>query len=374
MLRSSRAQASRPSTTLATTARSHHTLRLTTSTIRNALASPLYIQERQANASLRQTCHSNEESVFPSAQSILASTERPAQKRMSSQSRMTMKSGTFWKDRRNDCSQKQNQKSWNTRIERILPKTTFVHQTDKLSLKQWKLGILWQGMNSPDENKVYFTKNWQNENEHFVTLVLGVFTRWKNWRELMSYESMSFRERGWSKTKTLTMCSWAIYKNCKMRSILWMIQENLKMPNQHAVDTYPAFPVNHRYFLFLLNDMSLEPRQALNLLHQVFLKTLVMKTVSTAMNIVHKVETPKGLCSTQISTFWQMMSIGRWHLRHTNMQQQLDHFAFQWLKMEINKTYAIWSPCRVYNDHCTSMERPTTSTTWKLKFQKKFTV
>ena len=35
------------------------------------------------------------------------------------------------------------------------------------------------------------------------------------------------------------------------------------MPNQHEVDTYPTFPVNHRYFLSLLNDMSLEPRQTL---------------------------------------------------------------------------------------------------------------
>ena len=42
--------------------------------IRNTLASPLYIQERGANASLKRTYHSNEESSFPGAQSILAST------------------------------------------------------------------------------------------------------------------------------------------------------------------------------------------------------------------------------------------------------------------------------------------------------------
>ena len=30
------------------------------------------------------------------------------------------------------------------------------------------------------------------------------------------------------------------------------------MPNQHAVDTYPTFPVNHRNFLSLLNGKSLE--------------------------------------------------------------------------------------------------------------------
>ena len=110
-------------------------------------------------------------------------------------------------------------------------------------------------------------------------------------------------------------------------------------------------------------EMSLEPLQTLNLLYQYFLVTLVMKTVSTATNIVHKVETPKRPCTIQISTFWQMMSIGQRHLRHTSMQQELDQFVFQWLKMDNNRTYAIWSLCRVYNDHCASLERPKTSTT-----------
>ena len=63
--------------------------------------------------------------------------------------------------------------------ERILPKIIFVNWRDKLILKQWKLGMLDQGMNSPDENKLYFTKNWQIENEHFVILVLEEFKSWR---------------------------------------------------------------------------------------------------------------------------------------------------------------------------------------------------
>ena len=47
-------------------------------------------------------------------------------------------------------------------------------------LKQWKLGILEQGMNSPDENKLHSTKKWQIENEHVVLLVFEVFKSWKN--------------------------------------------------------------------------------------------------------------------------------------------------------------------------------------------------
>ena len=40
--------------------------------------------------------------------------------------------------------------------------------------------------------------------------------------------------------------------NCKMRSVVWMIEENLRMSNQYAVDNYLMFPVSLRHFLFLL--------------------------------------------------------------------------------------------------------------------------
>ena len=50
-------------------------------------------------------------------------------------------------------------------------------------------------------------------------------------------------------------------------------------------------------------------------------------------------------------------------VRDTQMKQRLDHLVFKWLKMESNRTYAIWSLCRVYNDHCTSIKWPTMSRT-----------
>ena len=46
--------------------------------IRKALTSSLTIQEQEAEANLRQACHSDDESSFPGAPSILARTERPA--------------------------------------------------------------------------------------------------------------------------------------------------------------------------------------------------------------------------------------------------------------------------------------------------------
>ena len=44
---------------------------------RNSLASPLYLQEREASASLLQVYHSQREGLFQGAQSILASTVKP---------------------------------------------------------------------------------------------------------------------------------------------------------------------------------------------------------------------------------------------------------------------------------------------------------
>ena len=93
-----------------------------------------------------------------------------------------------------------------------------------------------------------------------------------------------------------------------------------------------------------------------------------MKKVNTATEKVHKVGTPKEPCAIQISMYWPMKNIGQWHLRHIKMPQRLDRFAFQSLKMENNKMYAIWSLCRVCNDHCISTKRPTAMKVSKLKF------
>ena len=125
--------------------------------------------------------------------------------------------------------------------ERILPRIIFVNWRVKLILKQWQLGILEQGMNCSDGNKLHFTKKWQIDNEHFVILLLKVFIRWMNWREIRNFDSKNFREEEWSKIIS-------------------------KMSNLYAVDQYLTFQVNQRYFLFFVNqedclirDYNLQP-------------------------------------------------------------------------------------------------------------------
>ena len=79
-----------------------------------------------------------------------------------------------WLSNRNDFSQKQNQKFWDTNPEQILLKRTFLNWIDKLSFEKWKLGIFLRCMNSRDKNKVYFTKSWQIENGHFEIRIRGI--------------------------------------------------------------------------------------------------------------------------------------------------------------------------------------------------------
>ena len=56
----------------------------------------------------------------------------------------------------------------------------------------------------------------------------------------MSYESMNFRKD--KLIENQNDFTRPRNGNCKMRAVVWMIQENLRMPNQYAVDNYLMFP------------------------------------------------------------------------------------------------------------------------------------
>ena len=56
--------------------------------------------------------------------------------------------------------------------------------------------------------------------------------------------STQLQEEDWSKIKILSLNSLARYRNCKMKLIVWMIQNIFKMLNQYAVGPIPTLPVN----------------------------------------------------------------------------------------------------------------------------------
>ena len=78
---------------------------------------------------------------------------------------------------------------------------------------------------------------------NFVKLTCKVSMRWKNWRDFKAQHSMHFQGQNWSKIETLSLISQPRFRNFRMKLILWMIREILKMLNQYAVDN-PTLPVN----------------------------------------------------------------------------------------------------------------------------------
>ena len=144
----------------------------------------------------------------------------------------------------------------------MMPKTKFVHWIVKLSPMHWKLSILLQDMHSPDENKIYFTKNEQIENEHFRdTRISGIheIEELKRTQELRVDEF--FKRKTDQESKHYSQAHGQGTGIAQfMRSIVWMIQENVRMPNQCAVDKYPTFPANMRYFLFQLVSRARNPQ------------------------------------------------------------------------------------------------------------------
>ena len=141
---------------------------------RNSLASPLYLQEREASASLLQVLSLTKRKLVSTCTvNFLQERGDPfsgCHKGVNlTKNWTTVRSGSLSEKQGNDCLQKQNPRSRDMNTERILPNIILVNWRDKLILKQWKLGIIEHHMNSPDENKLNFTKN-----EHDVILVLEV--------------------------------------------------------------------------------------------------------------------------------------------------------------------------------------------------------
>ena len=136
-------------------------------------------------------------------------------------------------------------RSRSTSFKPILIGEVFRNWMELSSLSEEKLIMLLQEMNNFDEIN-YFMNNYPNKIGIVVKLIWKVLVRWKNWSDFKGQHSMNFREEDWSKIKTLSLKSRPEFRNYRMKLIVWMIREILKMLNQYAVD-YPTLPVNQRY-------------------------------------------------------------------------------------------------------------------------------
>ena len=114
------------------------------------------------------------------------------------------------------------------------------------SLNEVRLIVLIKETNNFDEINNFFMNNYWNKIEIFVKLMWKVSMRWKNWSDFKGLHSIHFREENWSKIETLSLNSRPRFRNYRMKLIVWMIREILKMLNQYAADN-PTLPVNMRF-------------------------------------------------------------------------------------------------------------------------------
>ena len=118
----------------------------------------------------------------------------------------------------------------------------------RLSLKEKKSKFLLKSdLSNPGEINYFSKEQLSEQNRDLHEAHTKSFLEMENWREFKSYESMNFRDEDWSKIRTLSMNLRPEFRNYRMKSIVWMTQEILRMPNQYAVD-HTASPVNQRHF------------------------------------------------------------------------------------------------------------------------------
>ena len=105
--------------------------------------------------------------------------------------------------------------------ERILPKIIFVNWRVKLILKQWKLGILEQGMNSSDENKLHFTKIWQTTSTSWYSFWKYSKVQRIEERSGISTRGIFEKKNGRKSFQRCRICTqWIIFSRSKSTSVI----------------------------------------------------------------------------------------------------------------------------------------------------------
>ena len=150
--------------------------------------------------------------------------------------------GLFWTDKGSKSSLivKRRFKNTNSRLIR----TEEVNKNwMKRSSRNKKKFIVLKQKNDVDKIINFSMNSYWSKAGIFVKLMRKVSMKWKNWSNFRVLHSTQLQEEDSSKIKILSLNSLARYRNCKMKFIVWMIQEISKMLNQYAADI-PTLPVN----------------------------------------------------------------------------------------------------------------------------------
>ena len=183
-------------------------------TIRKALSSPLFTQEREESADRRHAYHSYEESLLP-AHSFFAHsrTQRPVHELSSLSScrdepSREMENETIrilLERQKSKFSLKLEPRFKNTNFRPIITEEVSRNWMELLSLNEERSIIPLQRMNNFDEINCFFMNNNHNKIGIFVKLKWKVLMGWSNWSDLKGLDSMNSRDEECLRIKTLLM-------------------------------------------------------------------------------------------------------------------------------------------------------------------------
>ena len=173
--------------------------------LRNILASPLYLQEREACADLSHVYHSDEENSMSRSQQVSAGAEKPvamfSQKRKSSQELIYGRTRIPLEEQGDNLLSEARSEILKRECRKEFAEKNIRELNIQVESHAMECGHALTGYEQcPDENKTHLTKNWQNDKEHIEKFVSEGFIKCKSWREFKNFKSMSFREEDWSKT------------------------------------------------------------------------------------------------------------------------------------------------------------------------------
>ena len=172
--------------------------------IRKELSSPLFTQEREEPANLRQTDHSLEESLLPAKSffrthkygktRVRTKFKFVSKTEIKSRPQKTNKCGFSLEDAKSKFLLKPDLRSSSTNFKPILTEEVFRNYLELLILSDWKLIILLHGVSNPGKINYHPKKKDQNKIGIPVKLVSGICETWKNCIKVTCSRSRNFQE------------------------------------------------------------------------------------------------------------------------------------------------------------------------------------
>ena len=151
--------------------------------------------------------------------------------------------GLFWNDKESRLSLIVKRRFECTNSRPIIIEEVFKSWMKRSSHKKKNFVVLIKETNDVDKIISFIMNSYWSKIGIFVKLMRKVSMKWKNWIDFKVQHSTRLLGENWSKSKMLSMNSLERFRNCRMKSNVWVILQIFKMLNQYAVDIH-TLPVD----------------------------------------------------------------------------------------------------------------------------------